>query len=277
MKRSVIMIGMSALLAACVGNGDGETPGMLDVEQNELGLVGSYTQGDAALQFDTREVSPGVFDIVVEVNGMTLTAVVDRPNQVSVVDGFADAGADTQMVDADRALLQAFATAISEQFDIDSFEAADALYRTSSNWAQTGDTVPLQREVVGSEDRGWSSLCSSYGSYVKATHDDNNYGNWHNNSSSWAKVGTRTSNTYYLVNGSWTSVEQNHKPLLYEYGECYGNCGGGCPGGNQTLTRDCHNHDQCVRNGHALASWWCNDEFASASDDEFFAPRCSGT
>jgi hypothetical protein len=37
---------------------------------------------------------------------------------------------------------------------------------------------------------------------------------------------------------------------------------------------DCLDHDLCVRFGHSLASWWCDDEFAYTTDDYAFAPNC---
>lgn len=39
-------------------------------------------------------------------------------------------------------------------------------------------------------------------------------------------------------------------------------------------TLDATNHDGCVRNGHLLASAYCDDQFVSASDDELYAPNC---
>ncbi|HEY8379091.1 MAG TPA: hypothetical protein VIK91_21510 [Nannocystis sp.] len=204
-------------------------------------------------------------------------ALVDTTRQVAEIDGFTGEGADTQIVAADRELLAAFVKALDDAVDPDDSLAARMLYRVSSNWSQTPDTVLLQRSVAGAEQRGYTSLCAYYGQYLLATHDDNNYNAFAAQTSSYAHVGHRSASTYYYVNGKWTTSTQDHKAYLYEYGNCYGNCGAGCPGGAQTLSLDCHDHDQCVRNGHALASLWCNDEFVSASDDEFFAPTCAGT
>lgn len=277
MKRSMMVVGMCSLLAACGSEGgNGQVSGTLKVDQTAAGVSGSYRLGETSLTFNSRQVDADVFDVVVNVHGMTLAAVVDRNQQLAEVDGFAKSGSDTQIVDADRALLGDFTRALAGKVDTEQSAAAATLYRVSSNWSQTPDTVPLQRQVAGSENHGWTSICAYYNYYVDATHDDNNYSAFSPYTTSHAHVGYRSSSTYYYI-GYWTTATQNHQPLLYEYGNCYGNCGGGCPGGNQTLTLDCHDHDQCVRNGHALASLWCDDEFVSASDDEFFAPRCSGT
>jgi hypothetical protein len=276
MKRfSIVAMGVTACLAACSGDAAVDTNGTLDVKSTQSGLQGSFNLGDSSLQFSSREVEPGTIDVIVSLHGLDLTAVVNSKQNAAEVDGFAADGTDTQLVAQDREVLKSFIKALDEAGN-DGSLAATTLSRVTSNWSQTPDTVPLARSVVGSENRDWVSLCGYFGSYVDATHDDNNYPNFSANSTSHAHVGYRSASTFYYVNG-WTTTVQDHKPLLYEYGNCYGNCGGGCPGGAQTLSLDCHDHDQCVRNGHAIASIWCDDEFTSASDDEFFAPTCSGT
>ena len=279
MRKSIGTITLSfALLAACGDMDDEADPaGALEIEVIKDGLQGTFSRGETDLSFVSREVEPGVVDIVVNVHGLDLTALVDSDRQVAEVDGFAVDGADTQVVAQDREVLGAFVAALADELDTDDSLAAAMLVRVSSNWSQTPDTLPLQRGVAGAEDRGWTSICSYYDKYVTATHDDNNYGYFSPNTTSYAHVGNRAGSTYYWVNNAWTTKVQDHKPSLYEYGACFGNCGAGCPGGNQTLSLDCHDHDHCVRNGHAIVSFWCNDEFVSASDDEFFAPTCSGT
>lgn len=274
MRRSAIA--MSAFLAACSSGGAVDTNGILDVKPTQSGLQGSYSLGESTLRFSSREVEPGVVDVVVSLHGVDLTAVVNSKQNAAEVDGFATGGTDTQLVAQDREVLTSFVKALETEAGSDDSLAATTLTRVSSNWSQTPDTVPLARSVVGSENRDWFSLCGYYGSYVDATHDDSNFSAFSANTTSHAHVGYRSASTFYYI-GFWTTAVQNHQPLLYEYGNCYGNCGAGCPGGAQTLTIDCHDHDQCVRNGHDIASIWCDDEFTSASDDEFFAPTCGGT
>ena len=275
MKRSLMVAGMSVLLGACA-TGTDNAAGALDVQSSASSLKGTYNVGASKVKFSSSEVGRGVYDVVVDINGATLSALVDQNRRVAEVDGFAGNGGDTQLVDADRDVLRNFVGALDEQVNRDA-GAASVLYRVASNWSQTSETVPLQRQVAGEENRDWTSLCGYYNYYVDATHDDNSYPAFHPNSTSHAHVGFRSNPTYYYVGGRWITTTQNHVALLYEYGNCYGNCGGGCPGGAQTLSLDCHDHDQCVRNGHAIASLYCDDEFVSASDDEFFAPTCSGT
>jgi hypothetical protein len=276
MRRSMMAMGMSALLAACSHGGAVDTAGTLDMNPTQSGVEGSYSSGESSLRFSSHEVEPGVVDVVVSLHGLDLTAVVNSQQNVAEVDGFATGGTDTQLVAQDRDVLKDFVKALEAEGGSEGSLAATTLYRVSSNWSQTPDTVPLARSVVGSENRSWVSICGYFGSYVDATHDDNNFSAFSPYSTSHAHVGYRSASTFYYI-GFWTTTVQDHNPLLYEYGNCYGNCGGGCPSSAQTLTLDCHDHDQCVRNGHAIASLYCDDEFTSASDDEFFAPTCSGT
>ena len=276
MRHWMMAMGMSALVAACTDGGAVDTSGTLDVNATQSDLQGSYRLGESSLRFSSREVEPGVIDVVVSLHGLDLTAVVNRQQNVAEVDGFASDGTDTQLVAQDREVLTAFVKALEVEKSNAGSLAATTLYRVSSNWSQTPDTVPLARGVAGSENRDWVSLRGYFGSYVDATHDDNNFSDFSPYSTSHAHVGFRSASTFYYI-GFWTTTVQNHQPLLYEYGDCYANCGAGCPSGAQTLTLDCHDHDQCVRNGHDIASLWCDDEFTSASDDEFFAPTCSGT
>lgn len=279
MRNSIGTITLGfALLTACGDIDDEADPvGVLELEAVEHGLQGTFTRGETDLRFVSREVEPGVVDVVVNVRGLDLTALVDSAKQVAEVDGFAADGTDTQIVAQDRELLAAFVATLADEVDAEDSLAAAMLVRVSSNWSQTPDTVLLQRSVAGAETRDYTSICSYYGKYLTATHDDADYDSFSPNTTSHAHVGHRSASTYYWVNNAWTTKAQDHKAYLYEYGQCFGNCGAGCPGSTQTLTLDCHDHDHCVRNGHAIASLWCNDEFVSASDDEFFAPSCPGT
>lgn len=277
MNRLTIAMGIGLVLSGCAMDTADEA-GVLDVDATEAQVQGSYSQGDATLSFRSAEVEPQVFDVVLDVNGMTLAAIVDRSSQLAEVDGFATDGTDTQMRDADRMLLSGLVSAVGTHLDIENHEAAAVLYRVASNWSQTPDSLPLQRQVAGSENRDYVSLCAYNGEWLDATHDGNVCGNFDANCTSTGLVGYRwDEQTHYFINGSWTTQVPDHVPNLYEAGDCFGNCGAGCPSGDQTLSLDCHDHDQCVRNGHFIASFWCNDEFTSASDDEFFAPTCSGT
>ena len=217
-------------------------------------------------------------DISVELNGMALSAIVDGEGNLAEVDGFSiDNGLATQMTATDRIALTACHTALEATFGETGSFLESYLTRVVSLFSETPDSLELERTISGDQGRAYTSICSSYGNFRYATHDGWGHSNWDSDSTSIAHVGHRAGNTYWWKNGSWQNQTPDHEDYPYQYGECYGNCGAGCPSGNQQLTQDCHNHDQCVRNGHSLASFWCGDELSFAADDELFAPTCSGT
>ena len=264
---------VSVLGLGCEGETTTDT-GASGIEITADGFKGTCAEG---VTFEARDID-GVYDISTWLNGLSLNAIVDSGAQLAEIDGFAAAnGQETQILENDRALLLDCHRTLEQHFGEESSYLENVLVRSVSLWAETPDTLELRRSVQGEEDRSYTSICSLHNSYQYATHDGWWHSRWDSDSTSIAKVGTREGCTYSWINSSWTCSEPDHRDYVYQRGECYGNCGAGCPGGNQQLTWDCHDHDQCVRNGHSLASFWCNDEFVSAADDELFAPSCSGT
>lgn len=267
---------VAMIAVAMFGCAESSNPGSAgaDLEFTPSGVSGSCAGG---VEFEARDVD-GLMDITVNLNGLSLGAVIDPEVQLAEIDGFATRnGADTQLLESDRALLLACHRVLEREIGEDSRFVENFLVRTISLWSETPDTIELERSVFGDLGRAYTSICGNYLSWTAATHDGWGHDNWDADSTSFSYVGHRYSCTRSWINGSWTCSEPDHVSYVYQYGECYGNCGGGCPSGNQQLTVDCNNHDQCVRNGHALASFWCNDEFSFAADDELFAPSCSGT
>lgn len=273
--KAGLAIGLTVGLVLGSGcDGQSTSSGASEIEATSEGVRGTCADG---VSFEARDID-GVFDISARVNGLSLHAIVDSSAQLAEMDGFAEAnGEDTQIVEDDRTRLLDCHRTLEAYFGEESSYLESFLVRAVSLWSETPDTVELQRSVQGEQDRSYTSICSLRNTYQYATHDGWGHSNWDAKSTSIAKVGTREGCTYSYINGSWTCSEPNHVPYVYQRGDCYGNCGGGCPGGNQQLTWDCHDHDQCVRNGHSLASFWCNDEFVSAADDELFAPSCPGS
>ncbi|QRK10352.1 hypothetical protein JQX13_09810 [Archangium violaceum] len=260
----------------------------------EAGVVsGRFTQGGSEARFASREVEQGVYRIEVRQNGMTLTGLVDAVNGVSTLDGFAEeSGQGTQMLDGDRELLSGLYAALNSQLPAGDAAAAEAKYlrRAVSLWSQHPTTVELQRTVMGEQGRGYTMLCSyakcngswtgscggSYNWYSYAKHDCQHGGFDSTINQQIAQLGnhgTCSGDEYYLRSGSWVCGEPDHWSRPKVMGNCFGRCGGGC-GGDTQYTLDATNHDGCVRNGHALASAYCDDQFASASDDEMYAPNC---
>lgn len=287
----------AALLTGCSGGAD-PTPssntgttsttegapvsGELTMSPVKGGLAGEFVFGSRSLSFKAV-TDQGATDVTVDVDGMTLSALVDTKSQVGDLDGFASAnGGDTQITDDDRTVLTEFNHAIALQVSNDKSNELPAeaklVVRMADLWAETPSSAPLTRQVLGQENRSYTSICSQYGTWQYATHDDWNYNDWNAKTTSISLVGSRwNGSTSYYVNSTWIGSTQDHKPYVYEAGDCYGRCGADCSSGDQVLTADCNNHDQCVRNGHSVASLWCDDEFSACVDDFTFAPSCSGT
>jgi hypothetical protein len=290
---------VAGLLTGCSGGTNSPTTGTsattdstdatgeLTLSPVEGGISGEFVLASRTLTFRsiTQTVSghAPATDVTVETNGMTLTATIDTKSQVGDLDGYASAnGTDTQLTDDDRTVLLAFDKAISTAVAGDTKQQlpveANTLNRLAFLWADTPSSAPLTRQVLGQENRSYTSICGQFETYQYTTHDDLHYSDWAPNSTSISYVGSRWGgSTYYYVNGKWTTTTQDHKPYVYEAGDCFGHCGAGCPSGNQTLTVDCNHHDQCVRNGHDIASIWCDDEFSACIDDFAFAPTCANT
>jgi len=244
------------------------------------------------VRFSSRQVEPGVFRIEVSLNGLALTSLVDAENGVSSMDGFAEAnGQNTQMTDADRETASQLYAALNAELPASDAATPEAKYlrRAVSLWAQHPGTVEMQRTVMGEQGRGYTMLCSyakcngvwsgscggSYNWYSYAKHDCQHGGFDYTRNQQIAQLGNHgtCSGDEYYMNGSWVCGEPDHWSRPKVMGNCFGRCGGGC-GGDTQYTLDATNHDGCVRNGHALASAYCDDQFTSASDDEMFAPNC---
>ena len=66
--------------------------------------------------------------------------------------------------------------------------------------------------------------------------------------------------------GNWTTSAYNHSTAYaFELGDCYGRYGADC-GSGHSYNQQSLSHDQCVRNGHNIASSWCSDELSSTTD-----------
>lgn len=295
MKR-VVGILVVSLLSACGADQEAAVTasesglGTLELAATDTVASGSFTRGDDVVAFSSTSVG-GIFEVDVTLNGLTLDALLDPAQGVSALDGFASAnGADTQLVDEDRELLASLYAALNEQYPTaDVAQPLRYLRRAVGLWAQHPSTVELTRTVMGEEGRGYTMLCSyakcggyytgscsSWNYYYYAKHDCNwgGFDNTHNQQI--AQLGDHYScsgDEYYWTGSYWKCGEPDHWIRPKVVGNCFGRCGGGC-GGDTQYTLDATNHDGCVRNGHALASLYCDDQFASASDDELFAPDC---
>lgn len=256
-------------------------------------FVAGTSQGSTEVKFSSRQVEPSVYRIEVRYNGMTLTGLLDSENGVSTLDGFAEAnGQDTQMTDPDREVAAALYAELNAQLPFSDSATPEAKYlrRAVGLWAEHPETVRMQRTVMGEQGRGYTMLCSYakcngkwtgscggvYNWYSYAKHDCQHGGFDLAVNQQIAQLGDHTTcsgDEYYMSGSTWVCGEPDHWSRPKVMGICWGRCGGGC-GGDTQYTLDATNHDGCVRNGHALASAYCDDQFTSASDDELLAPNC---
>ncbi len=255
---------------------DPDLPLGLALEQDDDAVAGTYSDELHRLRFRSETTSEG-FELELELNGMIITARLDEDG-VLEYDGFASGnGEPTQMTDDDRAAIVALNRSI-EALGTDVSEDLARLRRFTSVWSEYPDTLDMHHQVqVGF--RGWNSLCGQYGQFVQATHDDWSYNRGHDRTTynallSMDPSGPCSDGTYFWKNSTWQCFEPDHsKNIEYAYGSCFGRCGAGC-GSDTQFTKDCLDHDSCVRFGHSTASFWCNDEFSSTTDDWLFAPSC---
>ena len=271
--------------------GPGGQEATLALQQAPGSAEGRFTSGTDVVAFRSREVEPGVFSVEASVNGLALSALMDPASGAGALDGFAEAnGADTQLVAEDRALLQGLSAALNRELPEADAAAPAAKYlrRSVSLWAQHPTTVELERTVLGEQGRGDTMLCSyakcdgtytggcsAWNWYSYAQHDCQHGGFSATINQQIAQLGDHgtCSGDELYYSGGWKCGEPDHWSRPKVYGNCFGRCGGGC-GGDTQYTKDATNHDGCVRNGHALASAYCDDQFTSASDDELFAGNC---
>jgi hypothetical protein len=239
---------------------------------DETLINGVFSHGDELLKFSTVETGASVFDTTIEFHGLTLSALADLGKGVISLDGHATAnGADTTLSDDDTAIISAFRKALDAQVPVRTgpMNVVEMLRGQVGHWEEWPHTVSLTAVTVLDAERSVVKLCGSIGTYVLASHDCNvcnGYGGAQN-CQVWAYVGnTGNSQTYYFHGSTANTTPYNHATRPSEYGDCYGRCGADCGSGN-VYSQDCLNHDSCVRNGHAVASAYCDDEFTSCIDD----------
>ncbi len=283
------LIGLVGLLTACQTAPTTQSEG-LRLSVDDQSAKGTFVLDGEVVRLTAVEAEPLVFDITVEVNGMVLDGLVDWNEGVAAsMDGFAeDNGEDTQMTDEDRALLLAAYRALNDELGKDIPPAAKALRKAVGMWAENPATVPLRRDVIGEEGRTiqylcsyaycgtWSGACTYWNWYTYATHDCWGTDRYDADTSQIVQLGDHYScsgETWVWTANGWACGEPDHWNYPYEVGNCYGRCGEAC-GGDTAYTKDCTDHDGCVRNGHDLASLWCDDEFTSASDDFISGNDC---
>jgi hypothetical protein len=306
-----VLLGFALLTSACTDFDPGQAPAeeaatdqALAINETETGVAGSF--GD--MTFTSEMATDKVLEITIKVNGMMITALVDYTSGVLETDGYAaDTGENTQMTEEDRVSLTALEHALAKLGDDEGLPfTLQKLRGFVATWSEHPTTVDMQTMRVSAENRSWTSLCYAKNTYYPASHDCDAAGFWTDKTtldnvymSSTGDLGGPDGVAWYFPSGGgfqccstawygacstytcnvpsagwYSGIEVAHDTRVeHSYGNCFGACGGGCPGTYQ-YTVDCVNHDQCVRNGHVVASGYCDDQYASASDDWMSAPDC---
>lgn len=286
-KGLLSALALVALAGACSSPGEEapstvtESPeqvnGELSYALDETSLHGSFQTERGDVVFSALQKDGRLSDVTVELNGVVLSVIIASDVKAADFDGFAaENGNPTLLRDEDRTLLGALHRAITGDAKLAASSVGVTFEHAVSLWSEMSNTYGLVRAVHGEENKTFESLCGLCHQYIAATHDCDVCTDYEASCTSNVQLGDRYYPTYYWVNEQWTTDEQDHVPGLWETGECFGNCGEGCPTINQNqLTRDCANHDQCVRNGHRIVLSFCDDDFTLAIDDELYAPWCT--
>ncbi|KIG14569.1 Beta-galactosidase [Enhygromyxa salina] len=252
----------------------------LFIDDDGASVSGTFANEDHALRFHGDVFGSGSgfeFEVQIELNGMTISARQDADGNLEY-DGRAIGSDDsTQMTEDDRLALAALSKALDELGPKIS-PPLERIRGFANMWSEFPSSMDLRGQVSASF-RSYTSICGAMNTYVEATHDDWSHGRWEDKSTHYAYVsmhgpGPCSDGTYFLKNNSWECYEPDHDATIeYAYGNCFGRCGGGC-GSSSQMTYDCLDHDSCVRFGHSIASFWCDDEFSSTIDDWASAPNC---
>jgi len=300
LARSVAVAYAALSLVACAGTADAPEPaedepvaeatggvaGQLKLATTERAVRGlfQFDGGEAEIGIDS--IGDDMFDLFAELNGMRLTMIVDRNGGVIEMDGYsAENGRTTQMSSRDRAVLRGVFVAL-DKLGVEKVPGHVRLLRKMiDHWSEHSPTIALRRQKLFDLKKTVSGLCGYCGMYVQFSHDCSTAGFWADSTTAYGLVkhigaysGCAEGTKWATTNGGTMyclGSEPGHS-TTYEYGmgNCFARCGAGC-GSEKDYTKDCGNHDHCVRFGHADASMYCNDQLSSCTDDEASSTNCS--
>ncbi|TNE92102.1 MAG: hypothetical protein EP330_02820 [Deltaproteobacteria bacterium] len=280
MRITVLTAAILATLTAC---GSAELQGdtatfdgpvadpALNMLRDDGAAAGELVMDDGSSVMFTANHDNGLSLIIVELNGMRLTAEKDRAGVRYDGRSIAD-NSPALMTDLDRAALMRLTTALEAEFypsvaHATSKEEYRAIRPELSDaeqllfsavegiWTQWPSSQPLAYEIdlATTPRSGQSSRRYATPKYVVyGEHDCNSCDFGDEDCGEYKELGR------------------------YFDGANHGNCGTSDYGTQYTW--DCTNHDQCVRTskhgGHVLLSLYCDDQFLSCTDDELLAPSC---
>ncbi|MCC6553508.1 MAG: hypothetical protein IT372_10880, partial [Polyangiaceae bacterium] len=221
----------------------------LTIHRGASEVSGSLVDDGIDVRFSSTDHGDGTIDVRVELDGMVLTAHYDDAGEL--LDGVsAQDGSPTSITETDRAAISRLLAGLEAELyppvdHVTSKEEYDAVRRLTPaeerlfrvvdvQWSQWPSAVPLRLEIRADAPRGWTSWrrYASTNTTVTGCHDCN------------------------VCSWSGDCCDTGKKLGEYFNGANYGNCGTSSTGSQ--FTKDCTNHDQCVRTakhgGHALAS-----------------------
>jgi len=275
---SMAAIGITVGLLGCSGSSEApdetgtpvlerKTDPALRIERDKTQVQGQLTDNGIDVQFSSVESAQDTL-VKVSLDGMVLTARYTGDQEV--LEGVSADGSPTLLTEIDRAAIRRLLAGLEATFypPIDHVEskedydrarqvtkAEERLFRVvDAQWSRWPSSLPLNKTLTGEAARSITS--------------------WRR----YAATNTTVTGCHDCNKCSWTGDCCDTGKKLGENfnGSNYGNCGTSSTGSQ--FTKDCTNHDQCVRTtkhgGHALASAYCDDQFASCVDDEASAPSC---
>ena len=281
---------------------EGTSTGKLTTTSMDESLVsGTYEQGTDKLTFEAKAIDGGKHAVTVKLHGLTMLATLDTngTSRTWTQDGFATAsGETTAMVEDDVALIRAFVKSLETAHpDVAQGEGLVHHFNSVINyWAMWIPAMSLKSMKFEDKDRA-INLCyyaqdanGNYSGSPAAYRWLNSSTNWvghdcgwtwaggtncngdplqgggKNNCSSVAQLGDHNGgSTLYWTGSAWTTSGSDHTTMQYEQGDCFGRYGADC-GSGKSYNQESASHDQCVRNGHNIASSWCSDELFRTTD-----------
>jgi hypothetical protein len=242
-------------------------------------VVGSFKHVEKVITFECKQVRKDVFEVKLELNGKTLTTIINYADSEHKTDGFTTKDrSTTTLTDEDRELISALGKALAKEELAyippndpktrrpPEKEAGPVLVKNLILWFNLPLTAELRNEVKWETEHSVHPICGYLtDDFLQATHDCAEYDRWDD----WHYVnpGPTTQICYPNANGCGEDKRD------WQYGDQYGNCAEWETGNN--YTRDCLEYDHCTRNhGHRLTSYWCADEYMAAADDILVYRSC---
>jgi len=280
-------------------------PGVLETSKSSTEVSGTYAldsfSGDTAV-FRSADQGNQVVEVTVQLHGMTLVADIDFTAQTAEFKGFGtDTKKETPITEEDSAMLGGLSKKLQSSLDDSKATLAEqALVKAMGVWeewpASTSPNLSVGaktsslfwiymlcgqarcpvRAANGTLVWSYTGNCAQWNWTLYAEHDCNQCNFGQPRCQQIVQLGDHArcnGDEFYWNGSSWLCGEPNHWIRPYVTGNCFGRCGAGCGSGRQ-YTLNCMDHDGCVRNGHSIISWWCDDQFVAAIDDQLFAPNC---